>query len=279
MPSDLFKKIKQIIARYSPAWIRRRWQWRTMDAKIKRFKRRIVEHTYGSYRLSVELADPLAQGWYDRDWNQLPEIQFLMKHKLKTNATVFDVGAHQGVVGMMLSRAVGPGGKIILVEANPHNAAMCRRNLELNQIGWAEVLEAAIAGENGPIQFSNGWNGVVAERSDYGGVFEAKGITLDTMADMHGKPDCVFLDVEGFEMTALKGAQKLLSQPVDWSIEVHVGCGLEELGAKAEQVIHSFPRNRFDLFIHTESDLEPMPLEIMENDKLKNRFFLTAISK
>ncbi len=72
------------------------------------YQRRRVRHNYGGYELEVELVDPMGAGWYDRDWPELPEIALLKQHGLRPGARVFDIGAHQCMVAMMLSKTVGP---------------------------------------------------------------------------------------------------------------------------------------------------------------------------
>src|SRR5262249_31668382 len=108
----MFKSIARTVL---PARIRRWFQRRKLDRQVAAFSRRTVEHRYGDYVLRVELADPLAAGWYDHDWDALPEVVLLGKHGLGPGARVFDLGAHQGVVGLMLGRRVGPDGSVLLV--------------------------------------------------------------------------------------------------------------------------------------------------------------------
>ena len=60
----------------------------------------------------------MGAGWYDHDWPELPEIALLKQHGLRPGARVFDIGAHQGVVALMLSKTVGPEGFVLAVEAS-----------------------------------------------------------------------------------------------------------------------------------------------------------------
>ena len=76
-----------------------------------------MAHNYGAGTLKVLLVDPLSEGWYDVDWAELPEIAALRNSLLRPGARVFDLGAHQGVVAMMLAREVGERGLIVAVEA------------------------------------------------------------------------------------------------------------------------------------------------------------------
>lgn len=274
---SLTEKLKKILRRFVPSAILKYYQYWNMNYKKIKFERRIVEHSYGNEKLKVLLADPMAQGWYDHDWEALPEIKILSNSRLKKNAVVFDIGAHQGIVGMMLGRIVGEHGKVVMVEANSYNVEVCQRNLELNNIRCATIFDVVIGRDNSEVFFNNAWNGTVAKRSTYGGVRKKKCITLDSLAERFGFPDCVFIDVEGSEFDALMGASTLLKMHVDWSVEVHVNCGLEELGASAQQIINFFPAQHFDLYIHYD-DEKSSDSYTMQSD-ISKRFFLTAISK
>ena len=133
------------------------------------FRERKVTHVYGGFPLSVWLTDPLAQGWYDADWKELPEIALLKTARLKNGARVFDLGAHQCVVAMMLSRIVGTEGQVVALEANPHNAEIGERNRVLNDIAQLKVVHGAAAKDSGTIDFGKGLNGaVVGERAGLG---------------------------------------------------------------------------------------------------------------
>jgi FkbM family methyltransferase len=270
--------LKSIVRAVVPASVRRWLQYRKQDRQIAGFARRVVEHQYGSVRLKVELGDGLAAGWYDHDWAPLPELELLGRNRLRPGARVFDLGAHQGVVGLMLGHRVGSAGQVVLVEPNPHNAAACVRNAELNAMPWLLVLQAAISDRAGTLAFSAGLCGQAAELSDYAGVIEVPALTIDGLTARHGWPDVVFIDVEGFECRALAGATQTLGATLDWFVEVHVGCGLEAAGGSVEQVLAHFPPERFDRFVHAENDREAVPLHAAA-DKLGDRFFLTAISK
>lgn len=243
------------------------------------FTRRVVEHEYGGVRFRVELADPLAAGWYDHDWVGLPEVAILASGKLKPGARVFDIGAHQGVMGMILGSRVGPAGIVILVEPNAHNFDMCIRNASLNSMGWLVGHRAAVSDREGVLRFNCGLNGSAAEVNDYGGVVEVPTVTLDGLTERYGAPDVVTLDVEGFECRALSAAQRTFAANPDWCVEVHVGHGLETAGGSADQVLSHFPASEFDRYVHSDGDMSATPFEEADASIFRDRFFLTALFK
>ena len=84
-------------------------------------RRSIVTHSFLGEPLRVTIADPTARDWYAR---QLPTASEMLKardHGLHEGALVFDLGAHQAVIALMLSRIVGPTGRVIAVEPDPYS--------------------------------------------------------------------------------------------------------------------------------------------------------------
>jgi FkbM family methyltransferase len=239
------------------------------------YRNRVVNHIYGGIPLKVELHDPDSAGWYDHDWEPLPEIEFLRKHGLKPGARLFDLGAHQGIVAMQLARIVEPG-EVIAVEGNWFNAARARRNAELNSLSNLHILHAIAAAEPGNLYFSEGSNASVARGRVAS--FQVRSVSVDELAREYGRPDVLFVDVEGYELEALKGATDTLRAGADWFIEVHQGCGLEQYGGSVDEVLAAFPVELFKLYFCLAESNEFWQLQ--HADALpNNRFYLIAISE
>ncbi|AWM40355.1 Protein-L-isoaspartate O-methyltransferase [Gemmata obscuriglobus] len=270
--------IKRFLIRcMSPALAGRLRAWRVRRL-VRSFPSRVVEHSYGGTRLKVFLSDPLSQGWYDNDWDPLPEIGALQRGRLRTGARVFDIGAHQGVVAAMLAHVVGRSGQVVAVEANRHNYDTAVKNRELNGLAQIEVVHAAAADKPGTLLFNEGLNGRLDDGSGGWGRQPVEALTIDGLADRYGPPDVVFLDIEGAELMALAGAPRTLASGADFFVEVHVGCGLEQLGGSAEKVLSYFPADRFTVVARAEADESFRPLR--PNDELtKDRFFFVATAR
>jgi len=242
------------------------------------YRERKVTHVYGGFPLSVWLTDPLAQGWYDADWAELPEIAMLKTGRLKPGARVFDLGAHQCVVAMMLSRIVGSEGQVVALEANPHNADVGERNRALNDIAQLKILHGAAARDSGTIEFGKGLNGAVVGNQRDWGLQRVRAYSVDELAREFGRPDVLFIDVEGFECEVLKGARETLQERPDVFIEVHSGCGLERLGGSYEEILKTFPTDNYQLFSAAADSPEFMPLKDASTFPEK-RFFLVALTR
>jgi FkbM family methyltransferase len=229
-----------------PGWLIHRIKQRRLRGLLANFQPQTVHHQYGPHPLFVRITDSLAAGWYDQDCVEPPEMAFLKHTRLKPGARVFDIGAHQGVVAMMLAREVMPGGRVIAVEGTRHNAELAKQNLTLNAIENVTVVHAIVGDvEGNDAIFSNTLNGSVSA-SRIGEV--VKTVSIDSLAEQHGIPDIVFLDIEGFEAHALAGAARILVAGADFCIEVHEACGLQHHATK-ERVMSFFPPATHHCFI------------------------------
>jgi FkbM family methyltransferase len=267
--------IRSFIRRFLPTrWNHFVTQFR-LNAAIWSFSPRTISRKYGHHVLQVRVCDILAEGWYDHDWDEPLEIAFLRSGKLRPGALVFDLGAHQGVVAMILSREVGESGRVVAVEGSAHNVRCARTNASLNDFVNIEVIHALVSDMAGTeLAFSNTLNGSVSA----GGIGEnVSTISIDSLAAKHGPPDVVFVDVEGFEIHALRGGSNTLNGSADFFVEVHANCGLDPYGT-AEDVLAFFDPMRFDLFIALG---EGAPFrQIVAGEHLPtSRFFLIAQSR
>ena len=126
-----------------------------------------MEHRYGDVSLKVWITDPVAEEWYDHDWNELEEISLLKRHAalvgggLRPGARVFDLGAHQGVVAVILEAAVAPGGNVVAVEARQENVEVGRAILKENGYSNVDFIYGAAGAKPGVIYFNENFNGQV----------------------------------------------------------------------------------------------------------------------
>jgi len=243
---------------------------------VKRFSPRVVEHRLGSSMRKLWIADPLGEAWYDHDWAEPPEISRLKQARLRPGSRVFDLGAHQGVVALILAEAVGERGRVIAVEMNAHNAAVAERNRDLNAMGQITIRRAAVAETRGTITFNPNLNAAITEGESWGG-HEVEGLSIDDLTGEYGPPDVLFIDIEGYECRALSGAAGTLALRPDCFIEVHVGHGLETFGGSVEELVRHFPAEAYTLLMSAGEDSPFVPFD-PSSPMIRDRFFLIALS-
>jgi FkbM family methyltransferase len=213
-----------------------------VSRRVARYTPRTVSHVYGGFPLSLSLEDPVAEEWYDQDMLFQKDLGRLA---LRQSELVFDLGAHQAVVALIASRTVGETGRVIAVEAEPHNVRVARTNVALNGVDNVELVPAAVASHEGSVQFAEGLNGRLVNSGRLG-TLKVPAVTIDSLAAEYGHPDAVLVDVEGAEVMALQGAAATIRQGTRFMIEVHLGCGLEELGGHPEQLVRLLDGYRFE---------------------------------
>jgi FkbM family methyltransferase len=265
--------LRAVARRLVPHSLYRRYRKRRIASLISNYEPHEVQHVYGGHELRIHLADPLAEGWYDHDWDEWEIVTFLRERDvLADGATVFDLGAHQAVVALLLARHVGDQGHVVAVEAEPHNARVAEINRGLNGAHSLTVLHAAATATEGSATFAEGLNGVVDQRTSAGNV-TVPAVTIDGLAQRFGRPDLVFIDVEGYEGQVLRGASRTLANgSTSFAVEVH--STISDYGDDATTVADCFCD--FERYVAGEDD---EPLVSLDGQLPSGRFFLVAIPK
>lgn len=268
--------LKAIAKKILPNQIWRKLRSYKLKNAIKTFKTFNRKGSYGNHDLEIAIRDPLGAGWYNRDWSELSEIAFLKKYKLKEGAKVFDLGAHQGVVAMMLAKEVGSSGKVLAIEANKFNFNTALENKKLNDIEQLIIENCAIAERNGHVEFNENLNGAIENNQTDTMTTKVASFSINHLIDNFFTPDIIFMDIEGFEVQALKGARQAFETKCDWFIEVHGPDLIEQYGGTVQEVINHFTTKDYRLYIGSDD------CEFKEYDAssslLNNRFYLIAIS-
>lgn len=132
-----------------------------------------------------------------------------------------DVGSNFGLYAVMGSLAVGKSGKVIAFEPTPDTIKQLNENLSLNNCTNVVVEPLAIGDSMGEVEFNqstNGmdaWNSIVKLDELSESVMTTVPITtLDNYIDSHnvdpGNIKLIKIDVEGWEVPVIKGADRLL---------------------------------------------------------------------
>ena len=144
--------------------------------------------------------------------HEAAEMGFIL-HLLRPGDLFVDVGANIG--SYTLIAAGGVGARVISIEPIPTTFSSLRRNVLLN--GLADRVElhcVGLSNERSELRFSSDrdtMNHIMAE-GELGSAIEVPVITMDEL--LAGQvPTAIKIDVEGHELSVLRGAQKTLSNP------------------------------------------------------------------
>ncbi len=234
----------------------------------------IHKHLYCGYPLKIYINDLVSKQWYDTDWKR-NEIEFLKRGKLKRGATVFNIGAHQGIVALIFSKIVGQNGYVIAAEPDKHHIRILNFNKKNNNASNLHIVHAAVAEKRGSKFFVN--DQITDHKTKLG--TRIRTITVDDLTKKYGSPSLLFIDVEGYEVNVLKGAKQTLKYYPNCCVEVHTNCGLEEYGGSIEKVLSYFPTNKYKLFIAPATSRCRFTLFSNASQLLNDRFYLVAIAK
>lgn len=158
-----------------------------------------------------------------------PEDVEAFRRYAKPGAVVFDVGANVGQYSLLASKLVGPGGRVYAFEPSPDVLVKLQHHLEINHADNVVLTRKAVADSNGTARFypanenSNQGVGSLLPAEEYRGQIrtndsiEVDVITLDGFCDEHGIDhiDLLKIDVEGYDLDVLKGAEKVLARSPD----------------------------------------------------------------
>lgn len=158
----------------------------------------------------------LFHGLYQND------VLLWIKHYAKPGNIVFDVGAFHGLMSIVASKAVGPGGRVIAFEPNPVAREWLNNHLRLNKCANVTVEPIGVMDFEGTADFyvQEGevtWNSsFVRDFVDPKHNLNAVSVectSIDAYVRNTGlNPDLIKIDTEGTELSVLQGAKETIDR-------------------------------------------------------------------
>lgn len=153
------------------------------------------------------------------------EMQF-MKSYLKPGDAYLDIGANIGTYSLYAASLVGDSGVVDAFEASPETADKLQKQITLNQLEQVNLHRVAVSDKNGEIDYDLTGDDCTAHisfgESDNDDLKKIKAVRLDDYLNPALKYAMGKMDIEGAEILALKGAEKMLAQanPPVWQLEL-----------------------------------------------------------
>ena len=170
--------------------------------------------------------------WMFDRWRDEPERCFrdaadfwFHLYRPKPGDVIVDVGAGKGEDTIAFSKAVGPRGRVLAIEAHPITFHCLRLFCEENQLSNVTPLNFAITDRLGPLSMNTAsdWQESSVAPLDQNGSVSVGGTTLDDLLSAHGIEQIGLLkmNIEGAEAAAMKGMKRAISMSHALCISCH----------------------------------------------------------
>jgi FkbM family methyltransferase len=149
-----------------------------------------------------------------------PEVVHLMRRVIRPGDFVIDGGANIGFFTMVMSRRVGEQGHVEAFEPSTLNFNKLRANLALNKVENVTAVNRALWSEDAEVTLHQGLDTGISSLMPFAEALNhipVGGITLDKWCLAYDQaPRFMKLDIEGAELQALQGADRMLSRGIDF---------------------------------------------------------------
>ncbi len=175
---------------------------------LRRVGNRLYDHAFPIYFLCYRAFKAYA----DRAERQL------LKTILSAGAVVVDAGANVGVYSQFLSRCVGPTGVVHSFEPSPQN--FTRLQAATRKLANVHLSQAAVGECSGrsKLYLSDQLNvdhRTYATEGDFRPALQIDVVALDDYFKPGQRVDLIKMDIQGYELHALRGASRVLADNPD----------------------------------------------------------------
>lgn len=154
-----------------------------------------------------------ALGTYQR------HVALALQAHARPSTVAYDLGAHIGYFSIVLSRCVGPSGRVFAFEPDQTNVRALQRNLESSGASNVGVVPMVVSDTSGSVvfaafEFSSVSHIATPRTPGDASLIDVPSTTLDDFVYRDGNPppSLMKIDVEGAEARVLDGATRLLRE-------------------------------------------------------------------
>jgi FkbM family methyltransferase len=227
---------------------------------LRRIGNKVYEHAFPIYR-------PLYAAY--KACTDHTERQ-LLRRTLFPGAVAVDAGVNIGIYSRFLSRCVGPAGVVHSFEPSPENFR--RLQSATRKLANVRVSQAAVGEHTGKstLYLSDKLN--VDHRTYITEGDSRHAVPIDIVAlDDYFKPgqrvDLIKMDIQGYELHALRGAKRVLQENPDINLLLEFWpSGLEQAGVRWEELIEMLQGSRMNLTLVRTYGLIPFDTHDVQMD-------------
>jgi FkbM family methyltransferase len=194
----------------------------------------------------------------------------LLRQVLLPGAVVVDAGANIGIYSEFLSRCVGSNGAVHSFEPSPDNFKRLRsatRNLSNVHIFQAAVGELSGKSELYLSDKLNVDHRAYMAEEDSRRAIPIEMVALDDYFEPGERIDLIKIDIQGYELHALRGAERVLRENPDIKVLLEFWpYGLEQAGADWEELVEMLRGFSMDLMLMRTDGLVPFDVRDVQSD-------------
>jgi len=165
----------------------------------------------------------------------------LLRKVLSQGAVVVDVGANIGIYSQFLSRCVGPGGLVHSFEPSRDNFK--RLSVATRDVSNVRLTQAAVGERSGQCELYVSDKLNVDHRAyktdrDSRRAVPTQMVALDDYFKPGQRVDLIKMDIQGYELHALRGAQRVLRENTDINLLLEFWpAGLAQAGVRWGELV------------------------------------------
>ncbi len=197
------------------------------------------------------------------------EIELLKKHIHKSDF-VLDIGSNIGFFSKILSQMVGPNGKVHCFEPDKTNFNHLQDYCK--HLGNVHLVNKAVGAKNENLKIYTSKKLNVDHRTykpeEFDKEIEIEAVSIDEYLGENKKIHFIKMDIQGFEMQAIKGMEKTLTENHEVKIISELWpYGLSKAGSSATEYFNFLTQKGFICYLLEEKSLKRLNPEKVESIK------------
>jgi spore maturation protein CgeB len=217
-----------------------------------------------------------------------PETRLRIQRLLQPGSTFVDLGAHIGYFSLLAARSVGPTGRVFAFEPTPATREVLKSNVAHN--GFEQIVRVApfaVAETPGTVRFrtfpnSSESNGVAPEAETGNLLVECTSLDAFFAELDWPRVDVIKMDVEGAELSALRGMRELSNRNPQLSLIfefllAHMG-EFQIDPCELVATLRSLGFSRFEILHRSRPGPIDLPEQLEELKRLARRFNVNLLA-